>query len=155
MTGLPEPRTRAQRLADTLARLQEFTADAWVATASARGGEPYLVPLTLAWLRDRIVLASDGPTRTMTNLAATGTARLSLGTTRDVVMIDAELEESFPVTDAPAWVADGYAGATDWDPRETGNTYVYLVLRPTRIQAWREVNEIPDRTLMRNGTWLS
>jgi hypothetical protein len=28
------------------------------------------------------------------------------------------------------------------------------VLRPVRVQAWREVNEIPERTLMRDGTWL-
>jgi hypothetical protein len=31
---------------------------------------------------------------------------------------------------------------------------VFQVLRPRRIQAWRESNEIPGRTLMRDGTWL-
>ena|ERR1700753_1619184 len=40
-----------------------------------------------------------------------------------------------------------------WDPgRESG--YVFLVLRPTRVQAWRERNEIPDRDLMVDGYWL-
>jgi hypothetical protein len=29
--------------------------------------------------------------------------------------------------------------------------YRFLVLRPVRIQAWREVNELPGRTLMRGG----
>jgi hypothetical protein len=170
-----QPRTRAERKVDTLAKLQGPVVDAWVATASvpdsaaaavdpagpSEGGrgtsslaEPYLVPLTLAWLRDRIVLASDGKSPTVANIAATGKARLSLGTTRDVVMIDALLEETFPVAEAPPWVADGYAANTDWDPRGAGGSYVYVILRPDRIQAWRESNEIQGRTLMRAGEWL-
>jgi hypothetical protein len=52
-------------------------------------------------------------------------------------------------------VGDAYVAQNDWDPRTAGDAYIFLVLRPDRIQAWREVNEIPDRTLMRNGTWLS
>jgi hypothetical protein len=28
------------------------------------------------------------------------------------------------------------------------------VLRPERIQAWREADEIAGRTLMRDGAWL-
>jgi len=28
------------------------------------------------------------------------------------------------------------------------------VLRPLRVQAWREANEIAGRTLMRDGAWL-
>ena len=50
--------------------------------------------------------------------------------------------------------ADTYATRTDWDPRHSGAPYVYLVLRPTRIQSWREANELPGRTLMRDGAWL-
>ena len=148
----PEPRPPATRRADVLAKLTAPVADAWVATGTTDG--PYLVPLTLAWLRERIVLATDGKSRTARNIAATGTARLALGATRDVVMIDAVLEETFPVAQAPSWVADGYATGTDWDPRGAGGTYVYLVLRPDRVQAWREENEISGRTLMRHGTWL-
>jgi len=29
------------------------------------------------------------------------------------------------------------------------------VLRPVRIQAWREVNELSGRTLMRGGLWIT
>ena len=148
----PGPRPPAARKADVLAKLTAAVPDVWVATAAA--DVPYLVPLTLAWLRERIVLATNATSRTATNIAATGTARLALGTTRDVVMIDAKLEETCPVAEAPAWVADGYANSTDWDPRQAGGTYLYLLLRPDRIQAWREVNEIADRMLMRDGTWL-
>jgi hypothetical protein len=64
------------------------------------------------------------------------------------------LDETFPVAAAPSWVAEGYANGSDWDPRKAGGTYVYLVLRPERVQAWREENEIAGRTLMRAGAWL-
>ncbi|RSM52623.1 hypothetical protein DMB66_39895 [Actinoplanes sp. ATCC 53533] len=148
----PGPRPPADRKADVLAKLTAAVPDVWVATAAA--DTPYLVPLTMAWLRERIVLATDAKSRTAANLTATGVARIALGATRDVVMIDAVLGETFPVAQAPAWVAEGYANGTDWDPRQAGGTYVYLILRPDRVQAWREVNEIADRTLMRNGTWL-
>ena len=146
------PRTRAQRKADTLAALTAAEADVWVASASA-DGTPYLVPLSLAWLDDRIVLALSSSSRTARNIVARGTARLGLGPTRDVVMIDAVLEQSVPVADAGA-LADGYAAQSDWDPRDSGGDYVYLVLRPDRIQAWREADEIAGRLLMRAGAWL-
>jgi hypothetical protein len=51
-------------------------------------------------------------------------------------------------------VADRYAEQSDWDPRSAGPGYAYLVLRPQRIQAWREANEIAGRTLLRDGSWL-
>ncbi len=31
---------------------------------------------------------------------------------------------------------------------------MFLVLRPVRLQAWREANEIKGRTLMRDGAWV-
>jgi hypothetical protein len=147
-----EPRTKAQRKADVLAKLSADVADAWVATAD--GDEPYLVPLTMAWSGDRIVLATDRSTPTARNILAHGKARLALGGTRDVVMIDACLERTIPVADAGP-VGDAYAAQNDWDPRTAGDAYLFLVLRPDRIQAWREVNEIPDRTVMRDGAWLT
>ena len=57
-----QPRTREQRRADTLAKLSAPAADVWVATAAAdAGGRPgaYLVPLSLAWLDERVVLATE------------------------------------------------------------------------------------------------
>jgi hypothetical protein len=32
---------------------------------------------------------------------------------------------------------------------------VYFRIVPDRVQAWREVNELPGRTLMRDGVWLA
>ncbi len=150
-----EPRGAARRKADTLAQLAAAGADVWVASASGGpgGASPYLVPLSLSWLDERVVVALPVDSRTARNVGEHGTARLGLGPTRDVVMIDAVLEHSLPVDDAAA-PADRYAAQAGWDPRTAGGGYVFLVLRPVRIQAWREANEIPGRVLMRDGTWL-
>ena len=144
------PRAFDQRVADTLALLAKQHADIWVATASADGAA-HLVPLSYAWTGTRIVLSTDSTMVTARNLVASRKARLGTGHTRDVVMIDAELESVHPVGEAPDEVADVFVEQSDWDPRTAGEPYVFLVLRPTRIQAWREANEITGRTLMRDG----
>ncbi len=147
------PRPLAQRKADALAKLTAPTADVWVATASA-DGDPHLVPLSLAWDGDRIILATERRSATAQNLARSGRARLALGPERDVVMFDAVLVSLIDVGEAPAVLAGSFAAQADWDPRDAPEGYVYIVLAPERIQAWREANEIPGRTLMRDGTWL-
>lgn len=149
-----EPRTLGQRVADTLAKLTAPAADAWVATASPDDGG-YLVPLSLVWLGERIVLATEADSVTARNIIGRCAARLGLGQTRDVVMIDAVLESVYTLDEVPAALADGYAAQSDWDPRSSGAGIRYLVLRPERIQAWREANELRGRTLMRDGAWLA
>jgi hypothetical protein len=147
------PRDRARRIAETRELLATPGADIWVATASS-GGPAHLVPLSYGWTGERIVLATDSTMVTARNLAESRAARLGTGGTRDVVMIDAELEAVHPVGQAPPEVADPFIRQSDWDPREQGDPYVFLVLRPVRIQAWRESNEISGRTLMKDGAWL-
>jgi len=71
-----------------------------------------------------------------------------------VVIIDAVLERLIGVADVGEDFAEHYAAQADWDPRRAGTEYAYLVLRPMRIQAWREENELAGRTLMRVGAWL-
>lgn len=78
-----------------------------------------------------------------------------MGHTRDVVMIDAELDHSVPVADADKTVIDAYAAQADWDPSEDPGDYRYVLLKPARIQAWRESNELKGRLLMRDGEWLA
>ena len=143
-----------QRKADTLAKLSAPAADVWVATAAA-DASAYLVPLSLAWLDERVVLATDADSVTARNVISQGHARLGLGPTRDVVLIDAELEQVYSLDEVPAGLARGYATQADWDPRESGGQMRFLVLRPQRIQAWREANELPGRTLMRGGAWIT
>ncbi|GAB2589925.1 hypothetical protein Aab01nite_40990 [Paractinoplanes abujensis] len=145
-----EPRSLEQRKADVLARLSSPVADAWVSTAA--GDQPYLVPLTLGWFRERLLIATGRTMVTARNITASGRARIALGTTRDVVMIDAVLETTIPVTEAQEEGA-AYAEQNDWDPRTAGESYVFLVLRPERVLAWREENELPGRTLMTGGVW--
>ncbi|HEX7717213.1 MAG TPA: pyridoxamine 5'-phosphate oxidase family protein [Marmoricola sp.] len=149
-------RPAAQRKADALALLGSEVVDVWVATASDDDGSirPHLVPVSLARLDDdRIVIAIQATSRTARDLTAHRAARLGVGPTRDVVMIDVELDEMHDVGDAPGGVVERYLAQADWDPRESEG-YVFAVLRPTRLQAWREANEIAGRTLMREGRWL-
>ncbi|WP_125777763.1 pyridoxamine 5'-phosphate oxidase family protein [Antribacter gilvus] len=144
-------RPTAQRKADALARLSTRHQDAWVATAD--GGAAHLVPLSIAWVDERLVIALDGTSVTARNLAATVRARVAVGPTRDVVVADVVLEATLPVADAGE-VGEAYAAQADWDPRASGGTYQYLVLAPRRIQAWREADEIAGRTIMRDGAWV-
>ncbi len=147
---MAEPRDRATRKADLLAALTAPAADAWVATASAEGA-PHLVPLSFVWTGERAVIALEGRSVTARNIGASGAARLAVGPTRDVAMIDVVLERSIGVDDDGP-VGEAYAAQADWDPRGLPG-YVFLVLRPTRIQAWRESNELAGRVLMRDGAW--
>jgi hypothetical protein len=146
-----EPRDPATRKADTLALLATPAIDVWVATASA-AGVPHLVPVSLAWVHERVVIAVEGSSLTGSNLSASGKARLAVGHTRDVVMIDAVVERIVDVGADDALSA-AYVAQADWDPRASAG-YVFFVLRPVRMQAWREANEIAGRTLMRDGTCL-
>lgn len=145
------PRTREQRTADAIAQLSAPNQDAWVATAS--GDAPHLVPLSLGWVDGQLVIALEATSVTARNLAATGRARLAVGHTRDVVVIDAELDRALPADDAGE-VGEAYVRQADWDPRRSDG-YQFLVLSPRRIQAWREANEIAGRTIMRDGAWLA
>ncbi len=148
---MPEPRDRQTRKADALATLATPAIDVWVASASGEG-TPHLVPVSLAWVDERAVIAVEDASVTARNVTASGVARLAVGPTRDVVMIDAVLDHTVEVADDE--LAAAYAAQADWDPRRSTG-YVFLVLRPVRVQAWRESNEIPGRTLMRDGDWLA
>ena len=150
MTTPAPPRDAATRKADALSMLATPAVDVWVATGS--DSTPHLVPLSLAWVEERVVIAVAESSPTARNLAASGKARLAVGPTRDVVMIDAELERTVDVSGTDA-LGERYAAQADWDPRSSTG-YAFMVLRPVRLQAWREVDEIRGRTLMRDGSWL-
>jgi len=146
------PRDAATRKADTLAMWATPNIDVWVATASPAGAA-HLVPLSLAWTGERLVVAVQEMSRTARDLTASGRARLAVGPTRDVTMVDAVLERILPVDEDPDLGAS-YAAQADWDPRGD-SSYVFAVLRPERVQAWREADEIAGRTLMSEGRWLA
>jgi hypothetical protein len=122
--------------------------DVWVASASADGA-PYLVPLSFDWDGEALLMA----TPTGRNLAATRAVRLGLGHTRDVSMIDGEVEV-LEIDALPQQRGDRFVAHTGFDPRALATPYRWFRISPRRIQAWREVNELPDRELMRDGRWL-
>ncbi|MEV7418476.1 pyridoxamine 5'-phosphate oxidase family protein [Streptomyces sp. NPDC089919] len=145
------PRSRAERRRDTEHRLAQEV-DVWVATASPDGA-PYLVPLSFDWDGEALLVATPAKSPTGRNLAATGTARLALGPTRDVTMIEGEVEV-LAVDALPPQVGDRFAARTGFDPRTLATPYRYFRITPRRVQAWREADELPGRELMRDGAWL-
>lgn len=149
---MESPRSAAQRKTDTLAKLREVGADVWVATASASGRE-FLVPLSYAWDGEHVIIATVASFVTARNIVASGRARLGFGPTRDVVLMDVVLTRSAAAAEIPE-LADLYARQAGWDPRDESEPYVFLLLRPVAIQAWREANELDGKWLMRDGAWL-
>jgi hypothetical protein len=148
---MPAPaRSRSQRRIDVLAKLRSDV-DLWVASADEAGGA-YLVPLSYYWDGSTLTIATPRASRTATNLVRAGWARVALGPTRDVVIIEGSVE-AIPIgTDAQ--LEDAHARATGFDPRALAEEYVYLRITPHAIQAWREANELEGRQLMRRGEWL-
>jgi hypothetical protein len=142
------PRNRRQRIADTLKRLGNDV-DAWVASASA--DTPWLVPLSFVWHEERLVFATNRSARTVQNLSASTQIRIALGHTRDVVLLDGEatVDRSTELGAEEVAVFQDKLGS---DPRTWADSIVRV--KPTRILAWREENELSERVVMRDGTWL-
>jgi hypothetical protein len=140
-----EPRGREQRVRDTLTRLANDV-DAWVATADPATGAPYLVPLSFLWDGTTLLLATPATSPTGRNLVSTGRARIGVGTTRDVVMIEGTVE-AYAATDIADDVAIAFAAKTGFDPRAEPVAYSFFRVRPLRVQAWREANELAGRDL--------
>lgn len=142
------PRSAEQRKSDTLSRLASEV-DAWIATADA-AGSGYLLPLSFLWDGAGVIFSTPRSSVTGANLSQGGRVRVGVGQLRDVTMIDGTAE---PVQDEPT--KDAFAAKHGWDPRTEAGDYAYFRIIPDRIQAWREVNELPGRTLMRDGDWLA
>jgi hypothetical protein len=149
MTGAP-PRGFEQRMRDTRARL-DTDIDLWVATAGTRG--VHLIPLSYLWDGSTFLISTPSASATGRSLLADGRVRLGVGPTRDVVIVDGTAEP-VDVADLGPTTGDAFAAKTGFDPRELDEPYQYFRIRPRRIQAWREANELPERDLMRDGRWL-
>src|SRR6266540_4759879 len=85
-TMTPPPRSPEQRKGDTLHRLAHDV-DAWVATADP-AGVPYLVPLSFLWDGETFLISTAATNPTARNLRANGRVRLTVGPTRDVVLVE-------------------------------------------------------------------
>lgn len=145
-------RTVAQRKADLFESLSTEV-DAWVTSASA-DGDAYLVPLSFIWDGSRLIFSTLEKSTTTRNLRRAGRARVALPSARDVVLIDGLVSflASEASVDSPD--AEEFATRLNWDPRKEPQPYVFFFVTPQRIQAWRNVEELTGRTVMKNGVWL-
>jgi hypothetical protein len=143
-------RSRQERRRDTLGRLTQDE-DAWVATASA-DGQPCLVPLSFLWDGTSLLMCTRRTNPTAHNVTPRGEAVVTLGHTRDVVLLEgrAEVVEGSALA---AEAADAFAAKLGWDPRDR-QPWVYLRITPRVVKAWREENELKDRLIMADGRWL-
>ncbi len=124
-----------------------------MASASADGA-PYLVPLSFDWDGETLLMSTPTDSPTGRNLAAGRTVRLGLGHTRDVSMIEGDVDV-LEIDALPHDRGDQFAARAGFDPRAQATPYLWFRISPRRIQAWREVNELSDRELMRDGRWLA
>lgn len=147
------PRPPEQRKADALHRLTHDI-DAWVATADADSGTPHLIPLSFLWDGESVLVATPAASITGRNLRTTGKARVGIGPTRDLVLIEGAvraLDEGELTTEE----RDAFAAQTGFDPRKLDTTYTYFRITPQRLQAWREADELAGRDLMIGGRWTA
>ncbi|MCQ3810214.1 MAG: pyridoxamine 5'-phosphate oxidase family protein [Acidimicrobiia bacterium] len=144
-------RTTAQRVKDSIARL-EAGVDAWLATSGGAG--PHLVPLSLAWdsATGELIFCIEQGTVTARNIAAEPSVRVGIGPTRDVLMIDGTAQITGLVNDDDSLAAFFHKKA-GWDPRLNGDNLIFIRVTPSRMQAWREVDEVANRTVMVDGIW--
>ena len=146
-------RSRSERVSDAKLML-ESESDVWLATASGDG--PHLVPLSLAWDDDagEVVVCTEAESPTVRNICdGSRRVRLAVGSTMNVLMLDGEAKVTGAVEEEVATVAL-FSARTGWDPMKTGGAWVFLRIRPERAQAWRNLDEIKGRTIMRKGQWL-
>ncbi|WP_328407858.1 pyridoxamine 5'-phosphate oxidase family protein [Streptomyces violaceus] len=147
----PPVRSAELRKKDTLHRL-DHDVDAWVATAGTASGTPYLVPLSFLWNGSYLLFATPASSPTGRNLTATGRARVGIGPTRDVVLVEGTVETVQP-GELTEQDAELFAAKTGFDPRRLATPYLYFRVVPRRVQAWREADELDGRELMRDGRW--
>ena len=122
-----EPRSLADRRRDTEHRLTNDI-DAWVASASA-DGKPYLVPLSFDWDGEAVLVATPTNSPTGKNLDRSRVARLALGPTRDVTMIEADVEV-IEIGELPQEQGDRFAARSGFDPRGLTSSYRWFRITP-------------------------
>lgn len=137
-----------RRIVDSVARFKNDV-DCIVATSSPTGA-PNAVPLSFVWVNRRFYICTRETNRTVCNVRKTGAARLVLGPTRDVVLVDGHVTLR-SMESCPAKVRDAFKSRVDWEIAEESGDYVLMVVKPHKVQAWRMEREL---TIMRDGRWL-
>lgn len=144
-----QARTLSERRDAALEHLR-LNRNLWLATASDTRG-PHLIPVSYWWDGARLLTATVENSRTVRNIRAQPKVRASIGSTGDVLMIDASAA-IVAAADVADTAADGYAQASGNPRSAPGFAYVQLV--PERMQVWKGPVESSGRTVMRAGVWL-
>ena len=148
MTSTPS-RAAATRTKDVLAFLEK-QGHYWLTTAEI-GGRPHVIAVSGLWDGSGITVTTMGTSKTAMNMAMNPLVVLAGGDPQDAIVIQAQVIESIPVGESPRVLYD-WKKAMGWDPSELGEWMFYL-LRPTRIQAFRGYDEI-GRDVMLRSRWV-
>ncbi|MFE6280870.1 pyridoxamine 5'-phosphate oxidase family protein [Streptomyces sp. NPDC057877] len=144
------PRTPVERKRRLLERL-EREQDVWVATADA-AGVPCMVALWFAWDGRALWVSTRLTNPTGRNLRDGGRARVAFGDTRDVALVDGEVD-TFPAGEVPQAAVAALRAKYGWDPRGDGASYAFFRVRPRTVQVYRGEAEMRGRFLMKEGAW--
>ncbi|MGH3853741.1 MAG: pyridoxamine 5'-phosphate oxidase family protein [Pseudonocardiaceae bacterium] len=142
------PRSTAQRRAAALEMLQSRDR-LWLSTGNSSG--PHLIPVGFIWDGRQITMATREHSVTTSNIRANGVARVAIGETDDVTIVDGTVS-ILSVADIGPEIAGAIAGLRHSD--KVLPERVCLRLHPTRILVWNGFHEYANRTVMRDGRWL-
>ena len=145
----PEPRTTTQRREHALTQLRNQH-ELWLATGGEAG--PHLIPVNYVWDGEHVTMATFEHSPTGANLRANRKARVAIGHHDDVTMIDGTVAV-VAVADIEPRIAESIARVSH-DPRVMPGL-VYFRLTPGRAHVWNGVHEFANRTVMRDGAWLT
>lgn len=149
MTSTPS-RDAATRKKDVLAFLEK-QGHYWLSTAEI-GGRPHVIAVSGLWDGSGITVTTLGSSKTAKNMAMNPLVVLAGGDPQDAIVIQAQVIESVPVGESPRVLQD-WKKTMGWDPSELGD-WMFFLLRPTRIQAFRGYDEIGGRDVMVRSRWV-
>src|SRR5829696_8037979 len=116
---MTEPKPMAER-AKHARELLASEIDAWVCSASA-DGDAYVIPLTYEWDGTAMLFSTPERSRTARDLKRAGKTRVTLPSTRDVVILDGTIEFLDP--DNVCAAIDAFVAHHGWNPRLETNPY--------------------------------
>ena len=148
-TPLRDIATRKKDVLETLAKNGRF----WLGTADVTG-RPHVIAVSAWWESEALVMATLGTSRTARNIETNPRVTLATGAFNDAIVIHAQMIESSAVEDSPE-LAKGFKAALGWEPSEVSPGWIFFRLRPTKIQAFRDYEEIEGRDVMVRSRWLA
>ena len=148
-TQLRDVATRKKDVMERLLRSGRF----WLGTAD-KTGKPHVIAVFAWWHSDALVISTLTGSRTARNMERNPRVTLATGPFDDAIIIHAQMIESRAVDDAPD-MAHGFNAALGGEPSQIGEGWTFFRLRPTKIQAFRDFDELEGRDVMIDSRWLA